>query len=299
MSLRDRLPSLFPLLDDESRLKIIVDALDDELRELEQDIDTVQDSLFVETADGQSLDLIGDDFGQIGERRGRDDQAYRQFLQSIVPAFNGRGTERDVEVAVAAGIAVDADNIDLIQDFDNQEYELVLHSWTAHESGTVRELSELADPAGVERRDPVHLISQTAPIDITTADTSIAPGTVSETATPTIATAPSTNSIYAIGLSSPELQGLSTDDWILSLQNSPAAVIEFVTGDTETATNPRLPTARPRVQASSTVARSMTRLGPARPDVTARSTDRDTVSTRGLSSNALGDLSTTNMDALA
>lgn len=184
MSLRDRLPSLFPLLDDESRLKIIVDALDDELRELEQDIEAVQDSLFVETADGQSLDLIGDDFGQIGERRGRDDQAYRQFLQSIVPAFDGRGTERDVEVAVAAGIASSPDDVDLIQDFDNQEYEVVLKNaaWTAHQSGTVRELADLADPVGVDRVDPVHNELPTASVGIGSGSTVINSGTELETA---------------------------------------------------------------------------------------------------------------------
>lgn len=299
MSLRTRLAGLFPVFDPSTNIRALVDAVDEELEHFDNSIDDVQDSIRINDAKGQSLDLIGDNYGPLGSRRDRDDDSYRQFLKTIVPAFDGRGTVDDVSVAVAAGLAVFDDDIDLIEDFDENEYELVLYDWTAHSSATPRELSELAEPLGVERRDPVHLISQTAPIDITTPDTSIASPTVSETASPTIATPPSTNSIYAIGLSSPELQGLSTDDWILSLQNSPAAVIEFVTGDTETATNPRLPTARPRVQASPTVARSMTRLGPARPDVTARSTDRDTVSTRGLSSNALGDLSTTNMDALA
>ena len=171
MSLRDRLPSVFPLLDDTSRLKVIVDALDDELDELESDTETVQNSLFVRTADGQSLDLIGEDFGQIGQRRGRDDQSYRQFLQTIVPAFDGRGTERDVEVAVAAGIAADPDDVDLIQDFTTQEYEVVLYSWTAHKSGTVRELADLADPVAVDRIDPVHHQLPTAGVGIDAGDT--------------------------------------------------------------------------------------------------------------------------------
>jgi len=184
MSLRERLPSVFPLFDDDSRLKVIVDALDDELTELEDDTEDVQDSLFVETADGQSLDLIGDDFGQIGQRRGRNDQAYRQFLQSIVPAFDGRGTERDVEVAVAAGIASSPDDVDLIQDFDNQEYEVVLKNaaWTAHQSGTVRELADLADPVGVDRVDPVHNELPTASVGIGSGSTVINSGTELETA---------------------------------------------------------------------------------------------------------------------
>lgn len=177
MSLRDRLPSVFPLFDDDSRLKVIVDALDDELTELEDDTEDVQDSLFVETADGQSLDLIGDDFGQIGQRRGRDDQAYRQFLQSIVPAFDGRGTERDVEVAVAAGIASSPDDVDLIQDFANQEYEVELFDWSAHQTSTVHELADLADPVAVDRIDPLFYYSEAAGVGVDASTTAIDSGT--------------------------------------------------------------------------------------------------------------------------
>lgn len=177
MSLRNRLPSLFPLLQNNATLKTIVDALDDELQELEADVDGVQDSLFVNTADGQSLDLIGDDFGLIGQRRGRDDEAFRQFLRSVVPAFDGRGTEGDVEVAVAAGVATDADEIDLIEDFANREYQVELFDWSAHQTSTVHELADLADPVAVDRIDPLFYYSEAAGVGVDASTTAIDSGT--------------------------------------------------------------------------------------------------------------------------
>jgi len=182
MSFKDRLPSVLSLFDDGSRLKVIVDALGDEFDGLEADIEAVQDSLFVNTADGQSLDLIGDDFGPLGQRRGRDDEAFRQFLRSVVPAFDGRGTERDVEVAVAAGVAVDPDEIDLRQDFANREYEVELFDWTSHRTGTVRELADLADPVAVDRVDPVYYFSDDVAIGIGVESADIDSGTTLQTA---------------------------------------------------------------------------------------------------------------------
>jgi hypothetical protein len=182
MSFKDRLPSVLPLFDDSSRLKVIVDALGDEFDSLEADTEAVQDSLFVNTADGQSLDLIGDDFGALGQRRGRDDEAFRQFLRSVVPAFDGRGTERDVEVAVAAGVVVDPDEIDLRQDFDNREYEVELFDWSAHKTGTVHELADLADPVAVDRVDPLYYFSDEVAVGVDVESADIDSGTTLQTA---------------------------------------------------------------------------------------------------------------------
>lgn len=181
MSFKQRLPSVLPIFQDGSRLATIVDAIDDELQELQNDTGDVQDSLFVNTADGQSLDLIGDDFGLIGQRRGRDDEAFRQFLRSIVPAFDGRGTERDVEVAVGAGVATDPDEIDLIQDFANREYQVELFEWSAHQTSTVHELADLADPVAVDRTDPLFYYSEAARVGVDASTTAIDSGTTLDT----------------------------------------------------------------------------------------------------------------------
>lgn len=155
MSLKDRLPDALPIFRD-SKIAVIIESIQSQITEFQSDITLVQQSLFIESATGQSLELIGDEFGQIGKRRGRDDERYRSFLQGLVPIFRGRGTERDVEVAVAAGVVTERDNIDLRQDFGNNEYEVELFDWSAHQSGVVRELSQLADPVAVDRVDPVH-----------------------------------------------------------------------------------------------------------------------------------------------
>jgi len=158
MSLKERLPEVLPLFRD-SQLATVIEAVQAEFDGFRSDTDAVQDSLFIDTADGGSLDQIGADFGLIGRRRGRGDTAYRQFLRSVVPAFDGRGTERDVEVAVAAGVARAPLFVDLRQDFDNREYEVELFDWSAHRTGTVHDLADLADPVAVDRVDPVYYFS--------------------------------------------------------------------------------------------------------------------------------------------
>ena len=189
MSLRERLPEVLPLFRD-SRLATVIEAVQAEFDEFKSDTDTVQKSLFIDTADGGSLDQIGADFGLIGRRRGRDDTAYRQFLRSLVPAFDGRGTEQDVEIAVGAGVARAPRFVDLREDFAAREYEVELFNWSAHRSGTVHDLADLADPVSVDRVDPVHLFSETLILGLT------ADATTTET--------------VGIGLSSDDLEGLGT-----------------------------------------------------------------------------------------
>jgi hypothetical protein len=159
MGLKDRIPSVLPIFREDSDLGAVVDTIDSEFDTFSTDTTDVQDSLFVETAEGQSLDLIGEELSIIARRRGRDDAQYRQFLQGLVPAFDGRGTERDVEVAVAAGVSFDRSEVDLRQDFQNREYEVELFDWIAHDSATTRTLADLADPVAVDRIDPVYLFS--------------------------------------------------------------------------------------------------------------------------------------------
>jgi len=175
MPLKERLPEVLPLFRD-SRLATVIEAIQSEFDDFKSDTDDVQDSLFIDTADGGSLNRIGADFGLIGRRRGRDDTAYRQFLRSVVPAFDGRGTERDVEVAVAAGVAVDADEVDLRQDFSNREYEVELFNWTPHRTGTVRELADLADPVAVDRIDPLYYFSDPVTVAVASNATEIDSG---------------------------------------------------------------------------------------------------------------------------
>jgi hypothetical protein len=209
LSLKERLPEVLPLFRD-SRLATVIEAIQSEFDEFKSDTEDVQDSLFVQTADGGSLDQIGADFGLIGRRRGRDDTAYRQFLQSIVPAFDGRGTERDVEVAVGAGVARAPRFVDLRQDFSNREYEVELFDWAAHRSGTVHDLADLADPVAVDRVDPVYLFSDKIAVGVDAAATESGIETVAETQPVTITADAATAETVAVGLSSNDIEGLGT-----------------------------------------------------------------------------------------
>lgn len=183
MSLRDRLPSVFPIFDSSSDIRGFVDAFDSELESFENDVDSVRKSIRLREATGRSLDFIGDDYGPLGRRRGRDDDEYRQYLQSIVAAFDGRGTNEDVRIAVAAGLATDPDtDVELLEDFANNEYEVELYEWPAHSSGTPRELAEFADPVAVDRVDPVHYILSEASVAYEVGDTESGIESRSETA---------------------------------------------------------------------------------------------------------------------
>lgn len=230
MTLKERLPSTLPLFREQSRLRVIIEAIQSEITELTTDTSEVKDSLFVDTATGQSLDLIGDDFGLIGQRRGRDDAEYRQFLQGLVPVFAGRGTERDVEIAVAAGVTRDPDVVDLRQDFGNREYnvELLDSAWIAHRTGTTRDLAELADPVAVDLIEPVRLLSTEIPVIVDYGQTEIAAlETRSEEITPELTFGESRSEELSIGLSAIELDPLSTAGFILSLRELPTADISF------------------------------------------------------------------------
>jgi hypothetical protein len=196
--LLDRLPSPFALFREDSTIRAIVDAIDAEGSRRDDEVEQVRKSLRIADAEGQSLDLIGDEFGPLGVRRGRDDDPYRAVLTSLVPAFDGRGTGRGVRLAVSLGVLSTPDDVALIEDFAAQEYEVVLlrGQWEAHRSGVVRELAELADPAAVRRRDPVQNRLEAADLALDFGETTAA--------------------TVASGLSSAELEPLSTDGFVLS-----------------------------------------------------------------------------------
>jgi len=297
-SLKERLPEVLPLFRD-SRLATVIEAIQAEFDDFKSDTEVVQDSLFVNTADDGSLDQIGADFGLIGRRRGRDDTAYRQFLRSVVPAFDGRGTERDVEVAVGAGVARAPRFVDLRQDFDNREYEVELFDWSAHRTGTVHDLADLADPVAVDRVPPVYYFSDEVGVVVGVAPTETGIETVGGTASPALTAGETVPSIFAVGLSSDDLEPLSTDGFVLSIRDAPAARIIFDPPSVELATNPVSPAATPRPGAGGTSIRQMTRLSGATPGPGAGATDATTLTRDGLSSAQLGGLSTTQIPPLS
>jgi hypothetical protein len=220
MSLKKRLPNILPLFRDDSALRVIIESVQAQFDEFRDDTADVKDSLFVETAEGQSLDLIGDEFGIIGQRRGRDDTAFRQFLQGLVPAFDGRGTTSDVELAVAAGVTFDTGLVTLREDFQNREYEVELldSGWRSHRTGTTRELAEIADPVAVDRTDPVYLFTEPASVAFRAGDVETGIETVTDPGEVIISGGDTQSELVAIGLSSDDLSALSTAGFALSAE---------------------------------------------------------------------------------
>lgn len=195
-TLADRLPSLLPSYDDSTDFAGWLGAHQDEVDRLDTDLEMVKRSLQIAYATGDELDRIGADFGILGRRRGRNDDAYRQYLQSLVQAYRGRGTPPGVRKAIAAGVLVDETNIGLVEDFTANRYEVELYDWTAHMTGTVRTLANIADPSVIQRRDPLwYFLDTGAMVDGAKATTS---------------------SLVTYGLSASELNNLSSGGWNLS-----------------------------------------------------------------------------------
>jgi hypothetical protein len=165
MSLKDRLPRVLPVFDPARDISGFIDGFDDELDRLDADVADAEDSLQVENASGQALDLIGEDFGPFGERRGRTDAQYREFLTTFLSSFDGRGTTKDVRVGAAAGAGSLPQDVKIREDFENAKYRYELFDWAAHSTGEPRLTSELADPAAVDLFDTVYYVSDTGNID--------------------------------------------------------------------------------------------------------------------------------------
>lgn len=105
----------------------------------------------IDNAEGTELDHLGSLFGELGKRRGRNDDEYRAFIKSIVQSFNGRGTLPGLRFAIAAGIGAEPDNININEDFEKVGYTIRIENTdTSFLSGVINEMADLADPSGVE-----------------------------------------------------------------------------------------------------------------------------------------------------
>jgi len=157
-TLRDRLPSPLPLYDDSTDFGAWLDAHQTEIDGLGTDIKQTKEQIHVAHATGQELDLIGREYGLLGQRRGRDDDTYRSFLMSLIASFKGVGTVPGVKEAISSGLLVETDDVVLREDFTANKYEVELRDWTAHQTETVHTLADLGDPLAIERLDPIHYI---------------------------------------------------------------------------------------------------------------------------------------------
>lgn len=141
--------------DGETLFRQWVEAHQDTFDSRAQTMEEVAMTTQIREATGKNLDRIGEQFGQIGRRRGRGDEEYRAFLLSIVPSFRGRGTPTGLAFAIGAGVQARGDEIEITEHFDALEYSVTVGDWIRHKVSTIHDLADLADPSGVKMRTPV------------------------------------------------------------------------------------------------------------------------------------------------
>lgn len=121
-----------------------------------QRLEYVLDSFQVDNATGNDLDQIGALFGRIGKRRDRDDDEYRELLQSIVESFGGRGTVDGMEFALAAGLGVDKSDVTIVEDFSTNTYYVQVANYDeTTTSRRIKRLADLVDPSGIDYDGPI------------------------------------------------------------------------------------------------------------------------------------------------
>jgi len=120
-----------------------------ELATVEDELEEIRDGKFVDTATGRQLDRIGRLFGDLGQRRGRNDQEYRIFLKSVTQSFVSRGTKNDIKTALSAATDVPISDISINENFEDNEYQVEILAATPVSGGLVEDVSDIADPSGV------------------------------------------------------------------------------------------------------------------------------------------------------
>lgn len=122
-----------------------------ELDSVSDDLEQVFANKSVESAESQALDLLGNQYGAFGDRRGRTDSEYRAYLRSLFPAFSARGTRDDIKLAVSATTGVPESDITVFEDTDAVGIEVAITAGTIVEaSSQLSEVINLALPSGVE-----------------------------------------------------------------------------------------------------------------------------------------------------
>lgn len=125
------------------------EANEEELQDIENSLQEVRRSRYIQNAENEDLDEIGKIFGEIGERGGRDEDEYRDYLSSIVQSFISRGKQSDIKTAVAAALGIDASEVSINEDLQFNTYEVEVPPISAHKGSIVEQAAELSDPSGV------------------------------------------------------------------------------------------------------------------------------------------------------
>lgn len=147
----EQFPEILPR-EPSSKFRKYIDVHQDELDKFEYNVEQALMTHRVDEAHGRDLDRIGRLYGDVGRRRGRSDENYRSYLKGVVTAFSGRGTRPGMKNGISAAFDLDKENVEIVEDFENNQYDLVITNWGYHNSRNLAEIAEIVDPSGVKLR---------------------------------------------------------------------------------------------------------------------------------------------------
>ena len=142
--------AFFVTYESDSILKRYLNSSNDELAVTQDKIAESIERKFIDTASGDDLDRIGALFGEVvGDRRGKSDEDYRNYLKSAVQSFVSRGTKSGIRLAVSAAIGLPIEQIEIQEDFEQGAYFVFFKPNTRIETSTITEVADIADPSGI------------------------------------------------------------------------------------------------------------------------------------------------------
>lgn len=158
----------------ESLISRYIDSVEDEtddvvsnigLGEGDDDVDGIVGAKYISTADDKDLERIGELFGDLGKRAGRETERYRQYLQSIAKVYTGTGRKSNIAEATSVVVSdedttVSPDTIDFIEYFDDQEFSIIINNFSDHRVDLLYDVIDLADPSGVRLRSPLYQVNR-------------------------------------------------------------------------------------------------------------------------------------------
>lgn len=143
--------TFFVTYESDSILKRYLGASNEELAVTQDSIVESVERKFIDTASGDNLDRIGALFGEVvGDRRGKSDEEYRNYLKSAVQSFVSRGTKSGIRLAVSAAIGLPLEQVKIEEDFEQSAYFVFFEPNTRIETSTITEIADIADPSGVQ-----------------------------------------------------------------------------------------------------------------------------------------------------
>lgn len=173
----DYFPDLFKRFNEDRTISTFghyVNAHEAEIRDFDANLSYVQMSRQISNAKGEDLERVGGKFGELGKRRNRSDDEYRAYLQGIAQSFRGRGTVPGLKYAIASSIGTTSENVIIDEDFDNNSYDVRIEDTdVGFLSSVVNDVSELADPSGVELANPPVIIGEGADVRISATESSV------------------------------------------------------------------------------------------------------------------------------